>query len=431
MVKVPAGLTLNGSYTALTNAEKLAMGLDTGATWYKVNANSNTAADASATVSFKVSADYDPSNELEYAAAAQEKSGYASGKQYAASGVQTVTIPDIPNTAPVGAEAEVTAVLSAAAAMHGTLDVAAMFTDAEHDTVTPQAVSFGSGSAVTLDPSGSVTVDGEHGTLTVTGDGAGHYTYDYALHHGANVTTTDHDSFNFSGKDSYGADATSLGKLTFEFDEHHIVAQTTGGVLSAEADTHGVVIHGSDAADVITGGSGDDTIYGGAGNDEIHGGAGNDTIYAGSGDNLIHGGAGSDVMYSGSGSDTFLWLAEDFGTAGAAANDTIHDFKLAQDLINFKDVFGANDSIDNLLDSASVDSVSRTVTFSSGGTTFEAEFKSASELMLTLKDEHGNAVQTIDVHAADGAHFYDGSAGDSLSDDAMRQILEQMIKNNN
>ena len=136
-------------------------------------------------------------------------------------------------------------------------------------------------------------------------------------------------------------------------------------------------------------------------------------------------------MYSGSGSNTFLWLAEDFGTGGTIAQDTIHDFKLAQDIINFKDVFGAEGTIDSLLGSASADATSKTVTFTHGDTTFEAKFLGDAELVLTLKDGDNNVVQTIDVKADEGAHFYDSSAPDSLNEDAMRQILQQMIKDNN
>ena len=435
LVKAPAGMTLNGSFSVASPAEVAAAGGAAGETWYKIPASSNTAASVSESITVTVAADY-AGGKLSYVAVAEEKTPYADGKQYAASGMQEMNAVTIPNTAPVGAEAEVTAVLSAAAAMHGALDPTTLFTDAEHDVVTPMTVSFGGGAAVTLDPSGAVTVDGAHGTLTITGDGAGHFSYDYALHHGASVGTTDQDSFNFSGKDSYGADASSLGKLTFDFDEHHIVAQTTGGTINASAETHGVVIHGSDAADIITGSAHNDVIYGGGGNNEIHGGAGNDTIYAGGDEhsiNLIHGGAGNDTMYGGAGKDTFLWLAEDFGNAATPASDTIHDFQLNSDTIHFKDVFGGGGSIDSLLDSAHVDSASRTVSFTNGTTTFEAEFKSDSELMLTLKDGSGNAVQTIDVHAATGTHFNADSASNPghLDDEAAKQILQQMLKDGN
>jgi hypothetical protein len=90
-------------------------------------------------------------------------------------------------------------------------------------------------------------------------------------------------------------------------------------------------------------------------------------------------------------------------------------------------VFGSEGSIDTLLESAAVNSVTRTVSFSAdNGHTLEVEFRSDSELMLTLKDNGGNAVQTIDVNAAQGTTFMDLSNG--VDEDAARELLKNIIK---
>jgi Ca2+-binding RTX toxin-like protein len=195
----------------------------------------------------------------------------------------------------------------------------------------------------------------------------------------------------------------------------------------ASGESAGSVILGSTGSDTVQGSAHGDIIYGGGGNDIIDGGAGNDIIYAGAGNNIIRGGEGNDVMYSGSGSDTFLWLADDLGAVNAPAQDTIHGFQLNSDTICFKDVFGAQGSIETLLDSAAVDSVTRTVSFAAeNGTSFEAKFASDSQLMLTLKDDEGREMQSITVNAAEGTSFPD--LGDPLNEELARQILQQMIK---
>ena len=202
--------------------------------------------------------------------------------------------------------------------------------------------------------------------------------------------------------------------------------------------SHADVIHGGAGDDVIAGGIGHDTIHGGTGNDNIHGGAGNDIIYGGEGHDIIRGGLGDDTMYAGNADgspdnarDTFLWLSEDLGSPGHAAHDVIHGFQLDADstkgdVISLGDLFGQPGSIDDLLDSASVDSVTRTVSFEANNMTFEAKFENDKELMLTLKDSGGNEIQKIDVHAATGTQFTDNHAG--LDDEAAKELLKQMIK---
>ena len=102
------------------------------------------------------------------------------------------------------------------------------------------------------------------------------------------------------------------------------------------------VIHGGDGNDVVIGGNDNDTIHGGAGddilsgsngNDILYGDAGDDTFLGGNGNDSINGGAGDDSLRGDAGADTFVFdMNDSFG------NDTIEDFDLDQDLIEFKDV---------------------------------------------------------------------------------------------
>ncbi|MDR2488294.1 MAG: hypothetical protein LBD42_02150 [Desulfovibrio sp.] len=215
-----------------------------------------------------------------------------------------------------------------------------------------------------------------------------------------------------------------IGNEAIGMELHHVGA---GHDYDGSGDSRGSVVLGTDGDDIIRGSDHGDILHGGGGNDIFYGGAGNDTIYAGTGDNVIRGGGGDDVLHSGPGRDTFLWLADDFGNAGAPAQDIIHDFKLNHDVICFKDVFGAEGSLDGLLGSAGFDSNSRTVSLAAeNGSSLQAEFLNESQLMLTLKDDGGNTVQTITVNAADGTTFLDDSGG--MNDEGARELLKQMIK---
>ena len=87
---------------------------------------------------------------------------------------------------------------------------------------------------------------------------------------------------------------------------------------------------GGDGNDVLFGGDGDDYLNGGEGNDTIDGGAGDDLIFGGAGDDVINGGAGDDTIYSGTGADLLLIEI-------GAGNDTIVDFDVALDTLQFED----------------------------------------------------------------------------------------------
>jgi len=81
----------------------------------------------------------------------------------------------------------------------------------------------------------------------------------------------------------------------------------------------------------ITGGSDANTILGGSAVDSIIGGSGDDIISAGDGDDIIDGGAGADTLTGGGGDDTFVFTKTSNGI------DTINDFVIADDILQFAD----------------------------------------------------------------------------------------------
>ena len=81
----------------------------------------------------------------------------------------------------------------------------------------------------------------------------------------------------------------------------------------------------------ITGGSDANTILGGSAVDNIIGGSGDDIISAGDGDDTIDGGSGLDNLTGGGGDDTFVFTKKSNGA------DTINDFVIADDILQFAD----------------------------------------------------------------------------------------------
>ncbi|CZF85810.1 retention module-containing protein [Grimontia marina] len=103
--------------------------------------------------------------------------------------------------------------------------------------------------------------------------------------------------------------------------------ETTGELNAADNSADNLVVdgaantqvHGGEGEDIVVGGLGEDILVGGAGNDEMRGGE--------------IGGTGDDVK------DTFKWQSGDFGTAAAAATDTIKDFEAGVDVIDISEAF--------------------------------------------------------------------------------------------
>jgi ELWxxDGT repeat protein len=119
-----------------------------------------------------------------------------------------------------------------------------------------------------------------------------------------------------------------------------IVADYSSGVTlnmrtaSIERATGG---QGNDVFDA-TGSTASVTIDGGAGNDTLTGGARGDTIRGGAGADFINGGAGSDKLYGNAPGAAPDGAADTFLFASGWGRDTIYDFEIGFDLLDFSAV---------------------------------------------------------------------------------------------
>ena len=142
-------------------------------------------------------------------------------------------------------------------------------------------------------------------------------------------------------------------------------------------------VFGDEGNDILTDWLGQNMLFGGLGDDEIHGGdgwayggAGNDAIYAvnavgGDGDDQLwgdasaasnlNGGAGQDAILAastgddtlagGAGPDAFYFLASDRGV------DTVTDFNVAEDILNFMDFNITQDTVYYISEQVGADTV--------------------------------------------------------------------------
>ena len=162
-----------------------------------------------------------------------------------------------------------------------------------------------------------------------TGSGAGYY---------ATWDTGGTDEFRYTGS----RDATiDLRAATLQYENggggfmSHV-----SGVIAGRTIANGVIIEnatgdagndkltGNEAANVLTGNGGNDSLIGGAGNDTLDGGAGTDTLNGDAGDDRLIGGTGNDDLTGGANADTFAFAFGD-------GFDTIADFEIGTDLIDF------------------------------------------------------------------------------------------------
>ncbi len=87
-----------------------------------------------------------------------------------------------------------------------------------------------------------------------------------------------------------------------------------------------------------TGNELDNLITGGAGTDTLDGGDGKDTLRGGLGNDVLIGGRGADTLTGGAGSDTFVY--RDVSDSVRGARDTITDFTVGEDAIDFTAMSG-------------------------------------------------------------------------------------------
>lgn len=96
-------------------------------------------------------------------------------------------------------------------------------------------------------------------------------------------------------------------------------------------------IRGGGGADIIAGGGRNDLINGGGRGDSLRGGGGSDTILGRGGDDLMDGGGGDDLLTGGGGADRFR---------SSVGEDTITDFNLAADLLDYS----TNSTVTSIVD---------------------------------------------------------------------------------
>lgn len=123
----------------------------------------------------------------------------------------------------------------------------------------------------------------------------------------------------------------SDGFVYFVPDFGPVTTLNTATVVSAPSYSLGVIVNGSDGAELIDSGftdaqgdrpgTGADRIVAGAGNDTVLSGAGNDTVFGGGGADSVDGGTGNDLIYGDMGqptataqSEVLRWSAQ--GTDG-------------------------------------------------------------------------------------------------------------------
>ncbi|MEY8882115.1 calcium-binding protein [Donghicola sp. XS_ASV15] len=98
-------------------------------------------------------------------------------------------------------------------------------------------------------------------------------------------------------------------------------------------------IFGGADNDVLRGGRGRDRVNGNKGNDHLEGGAGKDRLKGGAGNDTLFGDAGRDTLVGGAGSDSFVF-------ADNSGKDTIRDFNVMQDTLDFSSSYVS--SLDDL-----------------------------------------------------------------------------------
>ena len=127
----------------------------------------------------------------------------------------------------------------------------------------------------------------------------------------------------------------------------------SGGVVSQNFDFWAVAagsITGTGGNDILLGGATAETINGGDGNDHINGGYGNDTLTGGNGNDLLKGRFGDDTLTGGAGQDTLYYQIQEVNGKFVTAdgNDTMLDFTIGTDVIQFDEYQVVGDETDTL-----------------------------------------------------------------------------------
>ncbi|MCA8908499.1 MAG: VWA domain-containing protein, partial [Rhodospirillaceae bacterium] len=182
------------------------------------------------------------------------------------------------------------------------------------------------------DADGSVTIDGQYGTLTIGRDGQ--FRYDFDDSNGSPDDNQFVDVFRYTITD---ADGDSVDRtLAIRVGDGQPYADGSPIVGDTDSNNLDDVLIGGGDDDLIIGGAGADTLSGNGGNDILIGGVGDDTLSGGSGDDILRGGMGEDTLTGGSGADSFVLAGDDPGVS-----DLITDFDATEDQLDLSQFFNS------------------------------------------------------------------------------------------
>lgn len=261
--------------------------------------------------------------------------------------------------------------------------------DGALETSSAMEIITGAGADTITGGGGNDTISGLAGNDSILG-GAGADSIlggdgDDAITGGAGADTID----GGAGNDTYTAGEGTAISVTLNTSTAATVTITGGSndsiknIENVTGTTGDDSVTGDSAANVLSGLAGNDTLSGGAGADSISGGDNADSLVGGSGDDTLIGGTGTDTMAGGVGIDTFLFAAGDTGTPSATAFDTIVDYSIGTDVIDFGSTSISQFTASNTTAAAGTAGVSSAgvVSFDSGDATLAARLAAVQAAM--------------------------------------------------
>ncbi|MCB9958480.1 MAG: hypothetical protein H6843_07765 [Rhodospirillaceae bacterium] len=211
------------------------------------------------------------------------------------------------------------------------------FYDGGTELVVTQIESINPGGAgeignLITDADGSVTIEGQYGTLTIGRDGQFRYDFD--------DTNGSPDDFQFVDVFRYtitDADGDSVDRtLAIRVGEGNPYADGSPIVGDTDANNLDDVLIGGGDDDLIIGGQGADQLFGNGNNDILIGGEGDDILSGGAGEDILRGGRGEDTLTGGDDADRFVLAGDDTGVA-----DLITDFDATEDTLDLSQFFNS------------------------------------------------------------------------------------------
>lgn len=169
------------------------------------------------------------------------------------------------------------------------------------------------------------------------------------------------------------------------------------------------LLNGSVNALMVSGTSSADVLFGGLGNDTLIGGFGDDTLTAGQGNDNLIGEENDDQLLGAGGNDLFTYDARQFG------NDTILDFTLGQDRLNFSTIgIGSLDVLQPFIAQAGADTV---ITMGYGGGTESITLRGITPGQLTAANFlFATVTSPVTITGTGfGDTLFGGSAADTLN----------------